>query len=403
MERSIVHFRNGLQSAASYKEGDEISLEKKDVKFNKKKMVIQILPKTLRKPILEFRVDRYYGDEVKGRIKADGVVEMLGVPQQQQVFSLLEGIVSKDAGGVIKLVNSISEHAPDFVHTLDSLLSVLHRLAIAQVLPGATDNSYGDKEQIEELASKFTAEDIQLYYQLGLKGRDDLRFAGDMKSTFEMILLRMLVFSPGYVGSTKKASPNADATGGAEIQIKKKPPKKASDTKPKAVQKDLEQQIEVLPIGSLSEPNLAAAGATPTNSLGNLKDLNHASWLELYSHIGIDGIAANVLANSELNKVENNTMYFVLDEKQSSVFNKELLPRISMAVIDFFNKELEVLIDIGEITKETPAKLSQRLKQECHREMISDFEKDKNVQQLLKHFSGTLAKETITPITDQDN
>ena len=71
MERSIVHFRNGLQSAASYKEGDEISLEKKDVKFNKKKMVIQILPKTLRKPILEFRVDRYYGDEVKGRIKAD--------------------------------------------------------------------------------------------------------------------------------------------------------------------------------------------------------------------------------------------------------------------------------------------------------------------------------------------
>ena len=71
MERSIVHFRNGLQGAASYKEGDEIPLEKKDVKFNKKKMVIQILPKTLRKPILEFRVDRYYGDEVKGRIKAD--------------------------------------------------------------------------------------------------------------------------------------------------------------------------------------------------------------------------------------------------------------------------------------------------------------------------------------------
>ena len=69
----------------------------------------------------------------------------------------------------------------------------------------------------------------------------------------------------------------------------------------------------------------------------------------------------------------------------------------------FFNKELEVLIDIGEITKETPAKLSQRLKQECHREMISDFEKDKNVQQLLKHFSGTLAKETIAPTTDQDN
>ena len=71
MERSIVHFRNGLQGATSYKEGDEIPLEKKDEKYNKKKMKIEILPKTLRKPILEFRVDRYYGKEVKGRIKAD--------------------------------------------------------------------------------------------------------------------------------------------------------------------------------------------------------------------------------------------------------------------------------------------------------------------------------------------
>ena len=70
---------------------------------------------------------------------------------------------------------------------------------------------------------------------------------------------------------------------------------------------------------------------------------------------------------------------------------------------DFFNKELKVLIDIGEITKETPAKLGKRLKQEGHREMISEFEKDKNVQQLLTHFSGTLAEETIVPTNEQDN
>ena len=339
----------------------------------------------------------------QGRIKADGVVEMLGVPEQQQVFSLLEGIAKKDAGEVIKLVNSISEQAPDFVHTLDSLLSVLHRLAIAQVFPEATDNSYGDKEQVEKLALKFTGEDIQLYYQLGIKGRDDLRYAGDMKSTFEMILLRMLVFSPGYVGPTKKPNPDADVTGGPEIEIKKKPPEQASDTGLNTVREDLEQQIEVLPINPLREPDLKVDGAPPANSLENLKVLTHENWLELYSHVGIDGIAANVLGNSVLNKVEGNTLYFVLDEKQSSVFNEELLPKISTAMSDFFNKELKVLIDIGEITKETPAKLSQRLKQEGHREMISEFEKDKNVQQLLTHFSGTLAEETIVPTNEQDN
>jgi hypothetical protein len=32
--------------------------------------------------------------------------------------------------------------------------------------------------------------------------------------------------------------------------------------------------------------------------------------------------------------------------------------------------------------------------------MVNDFESDENVQELLKHFSGTLAKETIAPNKD---
>jgi len=44
--------------------------------------------------------------------------------------------------------------------------------------------------------------------------------------------------------------------------------------------------------------------------------------------------------------------------------------------------------------------LSQRLKQEKYVAMVNDFESDENVQGLLKHFSGTLAKETIAPHKD---
>ena len=71
MERSIVHFRNGEHSLLQYKKGDEIQILKKNIKFDKNKMLLKIMPKTLRKSLLEFRVDRYYGNEVKGRIKAD--------------------------------------------------------------------------------------------------------------------------------------------------------------------------------------------------------------------------------------------------------------------------------------------------------------------------------------------
>jgi len=71
MERSIVHFRNGEHSILQYKDGEEIQLQKKNIKFDKHKMIVKIMPKTLRKSLLEFRVDRYIGNEITGTIKAD--------------------------------------------------------------------------------------------------------------------------------------------------------------------------------------------------------------------------------------------------------------------------------------------------------------------------------------------
>jgi DNA polymerase-3 subunit gamma/tau len=100
---------------------------------------------------------------------------------------------------VLSLVETISDHTPDYSNTLDSLLSTLHRIAIAQAAPTAVDNSFGDKQAVLRLAAEFAAEDIQLFYQLGAKGRGELRSGLDMRSAFEMLLLRMMIFSPSLV------------------------------------------------------------------------------------------------------------------------------------------------------------------------------------------------------------
>jgi DNA polymerase III subunit gamma/tau len=76
------------------------------------------------------------------------------------------------------------------------MLSVLHRIAIAQALPEAVDNSHGDKERIMQLAQQLPAEDVQLFYQTALLGRRDLPLAPDARAGFEMVLLRMLAFKP---------------------------------------------------------------------------------------------------------------------------------------------------------------------------------------------------------------
>jgi oligoribonuclease (3'-5' exoribonuclease) len=128
--------------------------------------------------------------------------------------------------------------------------------------------------------------------------------------------------------------------------------------------------------------------------------LSPESWLRLYPQLEITGIAANVLANSDFQRADSNTIHFVLDHSQSAVFSDELLPKISQALSSYFAIEVSVQIEIADAKNETPAMLSQRVKQEKHAAMVNDFESDENVQELLKHFSGTLAKETIAPNKD---
>ena len=336
----------------------------------------------------------------QGKIQREGVVEMLGVPEQQQVYALLEVMAKKDAGEMINLVNLMAEKTPDFMHTLDSFLSLLHRVAIAQVLPKAIDNSYGDREQIEELASKFTGEDIQLYYQLGVKGRDDLTFTADTKSAFEMILLRMLVFSPEYVDTAQKLQLDEPGARGTANGIKKKNLDLAHESEPSPAKAAFEKHVEALSSKNSRHREQHGAAETLKQADKNFNGLNNEGWLRDYSDLVVDGIAANVLANSQLNKIEGDTLHFLLDTKHSSVFNKELIPKLSRAVSDLYKRELNVIITIGELTKETPAELSQRQKQELHKKMVSEFEGDKNVQELLRHFTGTVVEETIAPTNE---
>lgn len=400
----------------------------------------------------------------QGKIATDGVVEMLGIPEQQKVFALLEKMSAGDVGEVFALVQELAEHTPDYASTLDGLLSVLHRVALAQVVPDAIDNSIGDKAQVQKLAKSLTAEDVQLYYQMGIKGREDLRLAADSRSAFEMLLLRMLVFSPNYVpnpaaantaSTTEAAAQDEESpavTDSANTQKKKtdgpeigasiadsspiavnqqpeppanapKPtpassdsvpepvvqtksenaarPAKASRSKAKAPTGENKGNQSVSGISKADkQPENAAETPAPENKPPALRELNNSVWLQCFKTLNLGGIAGNVLANSTLVEVVGKTIKFQLDQGQSAVFNDEIVPKLEQGLSAWLQADIHVEITIGEVTGETPAMLGQRLRHERHLEMVDEFENDENVQELLRHFSGTIAKDSIAPLND---
>ncbi|MCW4151017.1 DNA polymerase III subunit gamma/tau [Halomonas sp. 18H] len=132
----------------------------------------------------------------QGEVHHADVAAMLGTLDHRHVLALIEALAEADAARLLAEVAALAEQGPDFAAVLDDVTGILHRLAIAQMVPDAVDNGHGDRDDLLALAARFTAEDIQLYYQIGVQGRGDMGHAPDLRTALEMTLLRMLAFRP---------------------------------------------------------------------------------------------------------------------------------------------------------------------------------------------------------------
>lgn len=132
----------------------------------------------------------------EGQIKEADVASMLGTVDRGRVFQLAIALAENNANDAMAQIALMAEHAVDFNNLLADLLGLIHRIAIAQAVPDAVDNSQGDKEQVMTLAGAMSPSQVQLIYQIALTGKRDLPLAPDPRSGMEMTLLRILNFSP---------------------------------------------------------------------------------------------------------------------------------------------------------------------------------------------------------------
>ena len=131
-----------------------------------------------------------------GHVHLDQVLAMLGTLDHRHLHQIVLLLAQLQGPALMAKVNEVAQLGPDFELLHAELASLLHRIALAQLLGGSADPLALDTEQVVALAQTFTAEEIQLYYQIALTGRRELPLAPDGRSGFEMTLLRMLAFSP---------------------------------------------------------------------------------------------------------------------------------------------------------------------------------------------------------------
>ncbi|MGI9888088.1 DNA polymerase III subunit gamma/tau [Vibrio chagasii] len=213
-----------------------------------------------------------------GNVVTDTVAHMLGTLDTDQAIHLLEAISSKQPQEAMVCIQNLAENGVEWDGLLNQLAAQLHRLAMYQALPSTLDKAQPDAEKLELLSKALSPQDIQLYYQIVLKGREDLPLSPTARVGIEMVVLRMLAFRPAEQNVATAISTQSTSPVAAPVQSQAQP---VSQPAPTAAPR--QPQMQQAPQAMQQQPVHQAPQQSPAqyqNSQGYPEHSGHQGYPE---------------------------------------------------------------------------------------------------------------------------
>lgn len=319
-----------------------------------------------------------------GRLGEADVRSLLGSIDRDLVFRVLEAVQAKDAAALMQLIAGMAEQSIDFSGAVSEVISVLHRLAVAQAVPDAIDNAEGDRDRLLQLAQLMSPEDVQLFYQMALHGRRDLPLAVDARAGFEMTLLRMMLFRPlatSDVVNTTVAPVLAEPGVNAP---EKKSLTSVAPTPPPTPTVALrpEPQVEVIP-----EPTLAPE-PQPTS------DWTPVSWADWVDSSGLTGGALNLARHALMQVGEQGQWQLCLSPKHQMLAAGQALTQLQTQFQAQYPQHRFDLV-MQEPNGETPASRRQRLREERLAQAETAVLADPVVKAVMTTFNAQIVPDSL--------
>jgi DNA polymerase-3 subunit gamma/tau len=142
-----------------------------------------------------------------GEVMFDAVQTMLGLVDQQFGVAILQALVDDDAQRVKTVIQQLATMGVDYQALLSQLIESLHAISYVQAFSDNESTTLLPADIVQEFASRFHPERVQLLYQIALLTKQDMQLAPDIRIGFEMALMRMLAFHPAQSLSTDTQNP----------------------------------------------------------------------------------------------------------------------------------------------------------------------------------------------------
>lgn len=374
-----------------------------------------------------------------GAVKEAEVREMLGTISHEPLIDLLKAVATGKGETVLETIEQMAGITPDFEAATDALIGLLHKMAVLQIVPQTEE----DEATIKQLATQFSKEDVQLYYQIALHGRRDLPLSPDPRSGFEMIFLRLLTFrSLGQVAPPSNTSLQEEKKETLPIPTQPVEDKKipAPQTKSKATQHTTPDETSntaiQIPTATLparpqeisdntppmmddAPPWLVAESTNsdsapfeqkkaPKNNLLPIKNpfdsnspskpnMQNLKWHEIVPKLNLTGLPAELIKHCLLHQIKDNKVTLLLDKSGEDLLVSTTQLQIENALKKYYNESICLLINTQHLADETPAERTQRKNKERQKIAEELIKNDPFITALEHKFQAQIVSNSIKP------
>jgi len=320
-----------------------------------------------------------------GKLVMSDLEKMLGLVDHRHVTSMVRALAESDAEKLLAIVGELVSQSRDLGTALANLAEILHRVTLVQCVPGYRDPDRSDWDAIEALAGLLSAEDAQLFYQIAIKGRNELPLAPDPRTGLEMTLLRMLAFKPADTRSEApkagSATPSAGPSKARAKASRTAAPKAASASPAMVSPTPARREVEE------ARPEKPAAKPAVND------------WVSLLEQLDLSGQVRELARNVQLKARSDDRWDFVIAPALRHLGSASCVDRLSQAISDRMGHPVRVrILDQESDDLLTAAALEQ---QQLHRNR-SEAEKairdDPTVRALQEQMGAQLIEDSIQPL-----
>ena len=305
-----------------------------------------------------------------GSVKEEDLKEMLGLVNHNEIVKLAKLINNRDAEKILSFVRDLAHKGENLANALRDLTSIFHQISIAQIIQDKNQIS----SEIADLANSFSAQDLQLYYQIAINGQKDMNLSPSEQIGLEMTLLRMIAFHPDYDDREKK-------------NLKPTPNKKS----------------KVIDTATPKEsPESSSNLRDPNEEINKLDIKNQKEWEDIIKTFDFNGAGKMLVKNTVFKSLENQTLVLTL----SSDFLNLLTPKTKDSIRNGLHKQypaVELIFEPGETNGDSLSQKESVEREQKRKETESQFLSDDGLKELQEVFNSKVDLKSIKSIKESDN